>query len=213
MTSDTRAKMVAGAADLMSRRGVDRHQPARCGPPYRHAAGVDRPPFPGGGKQQLIEDALVFCRHAGLRAAGASDAEARRGRRPSRFHWPVAADAGGARNSRPAARCSRWRSSSMSTMRRRKAASRTRRRSSACSIWRTAYSPTGSASCSRRCGARGLQPRARGGWRRSSSVEGTVAMCRAARSAQPLDDVGQELELVPKRAGEVVERRCPLKSD
>src|SRR5437762_391471 len=29
-----------------------------------------------------------------------------------------------------------------------------------------------------------------------ASVEGTVAMCRAARSAQPLDDVRQELELV-----------------
>ena len=29
-----------------------------------------------------------------------------------------------------------------------------------------------------------------------ASTEGTVAMCRAARSAQPLDDVGQELELV-----------------
>ena len=28
-----------------------------------------------------------------------------------------------------------------------------------------------------------------------ASVEGTVAMCRAARSAQPLDDVRQELEL------------------
>jgi AcrR family transcriptional regulator len=29
-----------------------------------------------------------------------------------------------------------------------------------------------------------------------ASVEGTVAMCRASRSAQPLDDVRQELELV-----------------
>ena len=29
-----------------------------------------------------------------------------------------------------------------------------------------------------------------------ASVEGTVAMCRAARSAQPLDDVRQELELI-----------------
>src|SRR6266700_1032267 len=29
-----------------------------------------------------------------------------------------------------------------------------------------------------------------------ASIEGTVAMCRAARSAQPLDDVRQELELV-----------------
>jgi hypothetical protein len=29
-----------------------------------------------------------------------------------------------------------------------------------------------------------------------ASTEGTVAMCRAARSARPLDDVRQELELV-----------------
>lgn len=29
-----------------------------------------------------------------------------------------------------------------------------------------------------------------------ASLEGTVAMCRAARSAQPLDDVRQELELI-----------------
>jgi hypothetical protein len=29
-----------------------------------------------------------------------------------------------------------------------------------------------------------------------ASVEGTVAMCRAARSAQPLEDVRQELEQV-----------------
>jgi hypothetical protein len=29
-----------------------------------------------------------------------------------------------------------------------------------------------------------------------ASVEGTVAMCRAARSAQPLEDVRLELELV-----------------
>jgi hypothetical protein len=28
-----------------------------------------------------------------------------------------------------------------------------------------------------------------------SSVEGTVAMCRAARNSQSLDDVGHELEL------------------
>jgi hypothetical protein len=29
-----------------------------------------------------------------------------------------------------------------------------------------------------------------------ASVEGTVALCRAARSAQPLDDVRAELELL-----------------
>ena len=59
MTSDTRAKMVAGAADLMSRRGVNatslrdvvRHTNTPRGSLGHH--------FPRG-KQQLIEDALMF---------------------------------------------------------------------------------------------------------------------------------------------------------
>jgi hypothetical protein len=29
-----------------------------------------------------------------------------------------------------------------------------------------------------------------------ASLEGTVAMCRAARSIQPLDDIRQELEVI-----------------
>ena len=44
----------------------ERHQSARGGPPYRHATGVDRPSFPDG-KQQLIEDALVY---AGKQVSG-----------------------------------------------------------------------------------------------------------------------------------------------
>ena len=37
-----------------------------------------------------------------------------------------------------------------------------------------------------------------------ASLEGTVAMCRAARSVQPLEDVRQELELVlSERAAEI----------
>src|SRR2546423_14601090 len=59
MTSDTRAKMVAGAADLMSRRGINatsrrevvRHTGTPRGSISHH--------FPRG-KQQLIEDAIVF---------------------------------------------------------------------------------------------------------------------------------------------------------
>src|SRR6266700_3947584 len=59
MSSNTRAKMVAGAADLMSRRGVNatsmrdvvRHTGTPRGSISHH--------FPGG-KQQLIEDAIVF---------------------------------------------------------------------------------------------------------------------------------------------------------
>jgi len=38
-----------------------------------------------------------------------------------------------------------------------------------------------------------------------SSIEGTVALCRAARSAQPLDDVQRELEHILIEAGA---RRC-----
>ena len=66
MTSDTRAKMVAGAADLMSRRGVNatslrdvvRHTGTPRGSLGHH--------FPRG-KQQLIEDALAF---AGKQVSG-----------------------------------------------------------------------------------------------------------------------------------------------
>ena len=66
MSSDTRAKMVAGAADLMSRRGVNatsmrdvvRHTGTPRGSIGHH--------FPRG-KQQLIEDALVF---AGRQVSG-----------------------------------------------------------------------------------------------------------------------------------------------
>ncbi|HEY3147893.1 MAG TPA: helix-turn-helix domain-containing protein, partial [Dongiaceae bacterium] len=66
MSSNTRAKMVAGAADLMSRRGVNatsmrdvvRHTGTPRGSIGHH--------FPRG-KQQLIEDALVF---AGRQVSG-----------------------------------------------------------------------------------------------------------------------------------------------
>src|SRR3954471_22309306 len=66
MTSDTKAKMVAGAADLMSRRGVNatsmrevvRHTGTPRGSISHH--------FPGG-KQQLLEEAIVF---AGMQVSG-----------------------------------------------------------------------------------------------------------------------------------------------
>src|SRR5689334_24236611 len=66
MSSDTRAKMVAGAADLMSRRGVNatsvrevvRHTGTPRGSISHH--------FPRG-KQQLIEDAIAF---AGRQVSG-----------------------------------------------------------------------------------------------------------------------------------------------
>ena len=66
MSSDTRAKMVAGAADLMSRRGVNatsmREVVRHTGTP-RGSIGHH---FPRG-KQELIEDALVF---AGKQVSG-----------------------------------------------------------------------------------------------------------------------------------------------
>ncbi|MBR1267138.1 TetR/AcrR family transcriptional regulator [Bradyrhizobium sp. AUGA SZCCT0222] len=66
MTSETRAKMVAGAADLMSRRGVNgtsmrdmvRHTGTPRGSISHH--------FPRG-KQQLVEEAIVF---AGAQVSG-----------------------------------------------------------------------------------------------------------------------------------------------
>src|SRR5436305_14588376 len=66
MPSDTRAKMLAGAADLVSRRGVNatsmREVVRHTGTP-RGSIGHH---FPRG-KQQLIEDALVF---AGAQVSG-----------------------------------------------------------------------------------------------------------------------------------------------
>src|SRR3954451_13761245 len=66
MSSDTRAKMVAGAADLMSRRGVNatsmREVVRHTGTP-RGSIGHH---FPRG-KQQLIEDAIAL---AGAQVAG-----------------------------------------------------------------------------------------------------------------------------------------------
>src|SRR5688572_25251950 len=69
MASETRARMVAGAADLVSRRGVNgtsmrdvvRHTGTPRGSIGHH--------FPRG-KQQLIEDAIVF---AGAQVSGPLD--------------------------------------------------------------------------------------------------------------------------------------------
>ena len=187
MTSDTRAKMVAGAADLMSRRGVNatslrdvvRHTGTPRGSLGHH--------FPRG-KQQLIEDALVF---AGKQVSGPLAHLTRSMARSEAYALSLAF--GGRRwserNSRRAVRCLRWRSSSMSTMRPRKTASRTRRRSSTCSIWRKVYSPSGSASCSRRCGARA--------WRRARP-----AACGARHRID-----GRHGRDVPRRAQHAAARR------
>ena len=197
MPSDTRAKMVAGAADLMSRRGVNatsmrdvvRHTGTPRGSIGHH--------FPRG-KQQLIEDALVFAGSAGQRAAGASNAGAWRDQRTSRLHRPVAADAGAIEiPGRLSGACGRGRAICQRCDRKRRRAGRSRA---------SAPARSGRRRIRRLASHHDRGDAARGRYRRArpaacgtlfiASLEGTVAMCRAARSVQPLDDVRQELELV-----------------
>ena len=200
MTSDTRAKMVAGAADLMSRRGVNatsmREVVRHTGTP-RGSIGHH---FPRG-KQQLIEDALVF---AGKQVSGPLEHLTER-------HGAV----GGLR-----AFIALWRQ----TLERTKF-------QAGCPVLAVAVEqyvndatekggePDEAAQQHMLDLADGVFAE----WQRImfkalrregvapararrlaalviASTEGTVAMCRAARSAQPLDDVRQELELVLSNA-------------
>lgn len=196
MTSDTRAKMVAGAADLMSRRGVNatslrdvvRHTGTPRGSLGHH--------FPRG-KQQLIEDALVF---AGKQVAG-----------PLAHLTEKHGAVGGLR-----AFIALWRQTLERTQ-----------FQAGCPVLAVAVEqyvndatekdgePDEAAQQHMLDLAEGVFAE----WQRImfaalrregvapararrlaalviASTEGTVAMCRAARSAQPLDDVRQELELV-----------------
>ena len=192
MTSDTRAKMVAGAADLMSRRGVNatsmREVVRHTGTP-RGSIGHY---FPGG-KQQLIEDALAF---AGRQVSG-----------PLRHLTQKQGAIGGLH-----AFISLWRQ----TLERTKF-------QAGCPVLAVAVEQLLSdAGAPDQAAQRRLLDLADGvfaDWQKImvtalrhegvmpararrlaalvvASMEGTVAMCRAARSAQPLDDVRQELELV-----------------
>ncbi|WP_028347211.1 TetR/AcrR family transcriptional regulator [Bradyrhizobium murdochi] len=196
MTSDTRTKMVAGAADLMSRRGVNatsmrevvRHTDTPRGSIGHH--------FPRG-KQQLIEDAVVFAgkqvsrplEHltqsrgaiAGLRTFIALW---RQTLEKSKFQagCPVlavaveqyvndATDKDGAPDEAAQRHLLDLAEGVFADWQR---------------IMFTALRREGVAPArARRLAALVI-----------ASTEGTVAMCRAARSAQPLDDVRQELELV-----------------
>ena len=196
MTSDTRAKMVAGAADLMSRRGINatslrdvvRHTGTPRGSLGHH--------FPRG-KQQLIEDALVF---AGKQVSG-----------PLAHLTQKRGAVGGLR-----AFIGLWRQ----TLERTKF-------QAGCPVLAVAVEqyvndatekngePDEAAQQHMLDLADGIFAE----WQRImfaalrregvataraqrlaalviASVEGTVAMCRAARGAQPLDDVRQELELL-----------------
>jgi len=196
MTSDTRAKMVAGAADLMSRRGVNatslrdvvRHTGTPRGSLGHH--------FPRG-KQQLIEDALVF---AGKQVAG-----------PLAHLTEKHGVIGGLR-----AFIALWRQ----TLERTKF-------QAGCPVLAVAVEQyvndatekDGEPDEAAQQHMLDLADGVFAEWQRImfaalrregvapararrlaalviASTEGTVAMCRAARSARPLDDVRQELELV-----------------
>ena len=196
MTSDTRAKMVAGAADLMSRRGVNatsmREVVRHTGTP-RGSIGHH---FPGG-KQQLIEDALAF---AGRQVSG-----------PLRHLTQKQGAIGGLH-----AFISLW----------RQTLERTKFQAGcpvlAVAVEQFVSDATDNAGAPDQAAQRLLLDLADGvfaDWQKImvtalrhegvmplrarrlaalvvASMEGTVAMCRAARSTQPLDDVRQELELV-----------------
>jgi AcrR family transcriptional regulator len=196
MTSDTRAKMVAGAADLMSRRGVNatsmREVVRYTGTP-RGSIGHH---FPRG-KQQLIEDALVF---AGKQVSG-----------PLQHLTETRGAIVGLRTF-----IALWRQ----TLERTKF-------QAGCPVLAVAVEQYVNDATEKdgepdEVAQQHLLDHANGvfaDWQRImftalrregvapararrlaalviASTEGTVAMCRAARSAQPLDDVRQELELV-----------------
>ena len=196
MSSNTREKMVAGAADLMSRRGVNatslrdvvRHTGTPRGSIGHH--------FPRG-KQQLIEDALVFAgtqvsgplahlthKHGAIGGLRAFIALWRQTLEKSRFQagCPVLAVA-----------VEQYVNDATEKDGEPDEAAQKHLLDLAEGVfadWQkimiTALRREGIAAArARRLAALVI-----------ASVEGTVAMCRAARSAQPLDDVRQELELI-----------------
>lgn len=194
MTSGTRAKMVAGAADLLSRRGVNatsmrevvRHTGTPRGSISHH--------FPRG-KQQLIEEAIVY---AGAqvskpleqltRERGAID-----GLRAFIALWRQTLERSKFQAGCPvlAVAVEQYVSDAMDNAGAPDEAAQRHLLDLADSVfadWQRIMAAT-----LRREGV----PPARA--RRLAalvvaSVEGTLAMCRAARNAEPLDDVRQELE-------------------
>ncbi|MDE5454362.1 TetR family transcriptional regulator [Bradyrhizobium sp. CSA112] len=196
MSSNTRAKMVAGAADLMSRRGVNatsmrdvvRHTGTPRGSIGHH--------FPRG-KQQLIEDALVF---AGKQVSGplqhlTETRGAVAGLRAFIALWRGTLERTEFQAGCPvlAVAVEQYVNDATEKDGESDEAAQQHLLDLADSIfadWQrimfTALRRGGVAPArARRLAALVI-----------ASTEGTVAMCRAARSAQPLDDVRQELELV-----------------
>jgi AcrR family transcriptional regulator len=196
MTSDTRARMVAGAADLMSRRGVNatsmREVVRHTGTP-RGSIGHH---FPRG-KQQLIEDALVF---AGKQVSGplghlVQSRGAIAGLRTFIALWRQTLERTKFQAGCPVLAVAVEKYVNDATEKDGEPDEAAQRHlldlaDGVFADWQrimfTALRREGVAPArARRLAALVI-----------ASVEGTVAMCRAARSAQPLDDVRQELELV-----------------
>lgn len=196
MTSVTRAKMVAGAADLMSRRGVNatsmREVVRHTGTP-RGSIGHH---FPRG-KQQLIEDALLF---AGKQVSGplAHLTETRgaiAGLRTFIALWRQTLERTKFQAGCPvlAVAVEQYVNDATEKDGEPDEAAQQHLLDLANGVfadWQqimfTALRREGvSPARARRLAALVI-----------ASTEGTVAMCRAARSAQPLDDVRQELEMV-----------------
>ncbi|MEH2537557.1 MULTISPECIES: TetR/AcrR family transcriptional regulator [unclassified Bradyrhizobium] len=196
MTSDTRAKMVAGAANLMSRRGVNatsmREVVRHTGTP-RGSIGHH---FPRG-KQQLIEDALVF---AGKQVSGpleqlTQSRGAIAGLRTFIALWRQTLEKSKFQAGCPVLAVAVEQYVNDATEKGGEPDEAAQRHlldlaDGVFADWQrimlTALCREGVAPArARRLAALVI-----------ASTEGTVAMCRAARSAQPLDDVRQELELV-----------------
>ena len=196
MTSETRARMVAGAADLMSRRGVNatsmrdvvRHTGTPRGSISHH--------FPRG-KQQLIEDAIVF---AGKQVSGplqhlTQDRGAIAGLREFIALWRKTLERSKFQAGCPVLAVAVEQFVNDATERdgRPDAAAQGRLLDLADGVfadWQRIM-----VRALRREGVPPVRAR-RLAALVIASTEGTVAMCRAARSAQPLEDVRQELELV-----------------
>lgn len=198
MPISTKQKMIAGAADLMSRRGIHatslREVVQHTGTPR----GSLTHHFPGG-KQQMLEEALHYATESVavpletlMQSQGAVAGLSafvgwwRRILETSAFEAgcpvlaaaiePVAADEGQATGRDPAAE--RLREMTHAAFQRWQ------------SVLGSALRREGvAASRARRLAALVV-----------ASIEGTVAMCRAARSLQPLDDVQRELEAVLQNA-------------
>ena len=196
MTSNTRAKMVAGAADLMSRRGiyatsmreVVRHTGTPRGSIGHH--------FPGG-KLQLIEEAIVF---AGAQVSRPLQQLTRErgaiaGLRAFIALWRQILETTKFNAGCPvlAVAVEQYVDDTTDGAGPKDEAAQQRLLDLAHGVfteWQQIM-----VSALRHEGVAPARARRLAGLV-VASVEGTVAMCRAARSVQPLDDVRQELELV-----------------